>query len=79
MQLNVSPNIAEVLEKAAAISANQGNYFVGVNHVFAALLDSPDNLPESIRERQMSNLFSVQRETNRKLWGGSVGGPGSHP
>ncbi len=75
MQLNVSPNIAEVLEKAAAISANQGNYFVGVCHVFAALLDSSDKLPECVRERHLSNLFSVQRETNRKLWRGHAAVP----
>jgi ATP-dependent Clp protease ATP-binding subunit ClpC len=72
VQLNVSPDIAEVLEKAAAISANQGIYFVGVNHVFAALLDMPDKMPESIREKHMSNLFAVQREANRKLWRGQA-------
>ncbi len=75
MQLNVSPDIAEVLEKAAAISANQGNYFVGVNHVFAALLEFPEKLPESMREKQMSNFFAVQRETNRKIWKGTAAVP----
>jgi len=72
VQLNVSPNIAGVLEKAAAISANQGSYFVGVNHVFAALLDGPEALPEGIRERHLSNFFSAQREINRKLWRGAA-------
>ena len=75
MQLNVSPKIAEVLERAAAISVNQGNYFVGVNHVFAALLDAPDVLPEGVRDRHMSNFFAVQRESNRKLWRGSASVP----
>lgn len=75
MQLNVSPEIGEVLEKAAALSANQGSYFVGVNHVLAALLDSAGQLPEGVRERHLSNLFSVQREINRQTWTGSASTP----
>ena len=75
MQLNVSPEIGDVLEKAAAASANQGNYFVGVNHILAALLEMPDQLPEGTRERQLSNLFAVQREANRRPWTGNASIP----
>ena len=75
MQLNVSPEIGDVLERAAAISANQGCYFVGVNHVLTALIEQPDLLPEGVRERQLSNLFSVQREVNRHVWTGNAATP----
>lgn len=75
MQLNVSPEIGEILEKAAAISANQGSYFVGVNEILGALLESTDQLPASIRERHLSNLFSAQREINRQGWTGSATTP----
>lgn len=75
MQLNVSPEIGEVLEKAAAISANEGSYFVGVSHLLTALLDSAGLLPEGVRERYLSDLFSVQREVSRHGWSGSASTP----
>ncbi len=75
MQLNVSPEIGDVLEKAAAISANQGSYFVGVNHVLTALLECAGQLPEGVRERHLSEIFSVQREVNRMAWTGNASTP----
>ena len=68
MQLQVSNEINVVLEKAAAISIRQQNFFVGVEHLYAALLDNPDALPTVIREQQLSLLFSVLREVQRMAW-----------
>lgn len=75
MQLNVSPEIGEILEQAAAASARQGNYFVGVHHVLATLLESADRLPEGVREQQLGNLFSALREVNRQNWAGTTATP----
>lgn len=75
MQLNVSPEIGEALDRAATISANQGSYFVGVNHLLAALLDQADKLPEGVRTRSLGDLFSVQREVHRQPWSGTASTP----
>lgn len=72
MQLHVSSEIAAILEKAAALSVSQGNFFVGVEHAFTALLDFPDNLPRAVTERYLNILYSTAREVTRFAWRGAV-------
>ncbi len=72
MQLNVSPEISTLCEKALAISVRSGRTFVGVEDLFAAVLDSPDQLPQAVHERWLNNLFTVMRETRRTAWSGSL-------
>ncbi len=72
MQLHASPEIASLLEKALGICVRQGQFFVGVDHLFAALLDTPDALPEKVREQHLNALFAAAREMNRTPWKGSA-------
>ncbi len=71
MQINVSPAINEVMEKALGMSVNQGQFFVGVEHLFAALLDDPDQLPPRFKDNYLNKLFTVHREMQRDLWEGN--------
>ena len=61
MQLHVSAEVNAVLEKALTLSVRQGQFYVGVEHVFLALLDNPDLLPPIIREHHLNALFSSER------------------
>lgn len=72
MQLHASPEIASTLEKALGICVRQGQFFVGVDHVFTALLDNPDALPAKIRDQHMNALYAAAREMNRSVWKGSA-------
>lgn len=72
MQLQVSSEIAAILEKAAALSVSQGNFFVGVEHAFSALLDFSDRLPRAVAERYLNMLYTTAREVNRFAWRGAV-------
>lgn len=72
MQLLVSPDVNTVLEQALALSVRQGQFYVGVEHVFLAILEDPDRLPARVREQYMNELFAVAREFNRSAWAGAA-------
>ncbi|MBI2421817.1 MAG: ATP-dependent Clp protease ATP-binding subunit [Candidatus Hydrogenedentes bacterium] len=72
MQINVSPAVNSVVEQAVAISVRQGHFYVGVEHLFAALLDDSDVLPEDIRDLYLNAWFSALRECQRQPWSGAI-------
>lgn len=72
MQLNVSPEINALCEKALAMSVRQARAYVGVGDLFAAVLDSPEHLPPRVREHWLNPLFTVMREVHRSTWAGSL-------
>lgn len=72
MKLHVSNAIAEVLESAAAISARHGHFFVGVEHLFGAVLESPERLPATFAATYLNGLYSVGREVTRTAWAGRL-------
>ena len=72
MQLNVSPDIAAVLEKAVGFSVRRGQFFVGIEHLFAALLDEVEPLPQRVRDEYLTRLFAVMRELDRTAWKGGI-------
>ncbi|MFP4502074.1 MAG: AAA family ATPase [Candidatus Hydrogenedentota bacterium] len=65
MQLHVSSELAAILEHAAALSARRSDFFVGVEHVFSALLEARDKLPPAVVDGYLSRLYVVGREVNR--------------
>ncbi len=75
VKLNVSVEIAEITDKAAALSVQQAQYYVGVEHLLAAILEDPGRLPPKIREAHLDMLFAVHRETLRTAWRGSIAAP----
>ena len=72
MQLHVSPQVNQVMEKAVGFAVQQEQYYVGVEHLFAALLDDSDALPKGIQERHLNALFAVMREVSRTPWRGVI-------
>ncbi len=68
MQVRVSEQVNEVLEKALAIGTNRGQFYVGVEHLFAALLEEPENLPKCIQKEYLDRLYMVMREVARTAW-----------
>jgi len=75
VQLQVSPAVGRLLEKAGEASIHQGQLFVGLPHVFAAILEQPDALPQQVRERFLSELFAVLRELQRNRWKDTIPAP----
>lgn len=72
MQINVSSEIAGLMERAVALSVRQQHFFVGVEHLYAAILDEPSLLPRPFEEAHLNRLFSALREMNRNVWRGTV-------
>lgn len=72
MNLNVSPQVAEIVDRAAAGSVHRGQFYVGVEHLFAAILDTPDDLPARVRDQYLNTFFTVLREVNRDTRQASV-------
>lgn len=75
MNLHVSAEIAGIVDRAAAASVNRGQFFVGVEHLFAALLEEPEGLPSKIAEQWLTVLHQVQRELVRNGWAHPVATP----
>lgn len=75
MQINVSSEIAGLVERAVALSVRQGQFFVGVEHLYAAILDEPSLLPRDFEDAWLSKLLSAQREMSRHAWRSNVALP----
>jgi ATP-dependent Clp protease ATP-binding subunit ClpC len=68
VKLHVSQEIADILEKAVSRTVHQGLFFVGIEHLFAVLLEEHDKLPPTVTERYLNSLFAVGREVGRTAW-----------
>lgn len=68
MHLHVSEALAGLSQRAVAAGMHRGQYFIGVEHLFAALLDTPDRLPPRINELYLPQLFTALREVSRTAW-----------
>jgi ATP-dependent Clp protease ATP-binding subunit ClpC len=68
VQIQVSAEINAVVERAVRNSVNQNQFFVGVEHLFNAVLSTPDDLPEAVTDTHLNSLFTVMREVNRTAW-----------
>lgn len=63
------------MDRAVQFSLRRGQHFIGVEHLFAAVLDLPETLPEAIRDKHLNSLFSVVREVQRTGWNGPMTSP----
>ncbi|MDQ1255861.1 MAG: ATP-dependent Clp protease ATP-binding subunit ClpC, partial [Candidatus Hydrogenedentes bacterium] len=68
MQVHVSPEISSVLDAAARNSVRNGQYFVGVEHLFDVLVEEAHRLPRSVTEQYGKALQTVAREVAREAW-----------
>ena len=68
MQVHVSPDVGRLLDAGVAISVRRQEFFVGVEHLYVALLAESDSLPPSISERYGSSLRRVLAEVAGRPW-----------
>jgi len=77
VQVHVSPEINTVLSAAVEISTRRQHFFVGVEHLFEAMLDAHTLLPKPFTDRYDTALRKVSRELARDGWrGGPTAGVG---
>ncbi len=72
MHVQVSRETNHILDCAVGISIQRGHYFVGVEHVFEALLAESDCLPEALWSRYADVLRATATEMTRDAWRGAV-------
>lgn len=70
VQVRVSPEIGSLLDEAAAISVRLGKYYVGVEHLFEALVNSADLLPGPIRDEHLQALRQAAKQCQSEAWRG---------
>lgn len=68
MQVQVSPEINGILDAAVGISVQRGQFFVGVEHLFEALLAESSRLPKSVTDHYLTVLYTAIREVTREAW-----------
>ena len=57
MQLHVSNELNRIMEQSLQLSAAQGRFYVGVEHLFCVILDHADQLPAPFWESHGNNLM----------------------
>ncbi|MCX5756996.1 MAG: ATP-dependent Clp protease ATP-binding subunit, partial [Candidatus Hydrogenedentes bacterium] len=72
MQVKVSSEIGKLLDDSAAICCQRNHVFVGVDHLFDAVVDSPQLLPPAFAQRHLGDLQMVAREVGRQGWRGAT-------
>lgn len=72
MEVNVTREISDMLDAAAAISVQRGHYFVGVEHLFEALLSRPNVLPSAFVDQHADILRLTARRLHETQWRGAV-------
>lgn len=75
MQLQVSQEIASIVDRAMQFSLRRSQHYIGVEQLFAALLDMPETLPAVVREKHLNALFTVVREVQRTGWNAPMSSP----
>ena len=59
MQVRVSPEVGALLDEAVAVSARRGTRYVGVQHLFEAVVSAQDALPEVLKPEDVSALHQA--------------------
>ncbi len=72
MQVKVSSEIGKLLDDSAAICCQRSHVFVGVDHLFEAVVGSPQLLPSAFAQRYFGDLQKVAREVDRQGWRGAT-------
>lgn len=68
VQISVSAEINAVMERALGFSVQRGQSYIGVEHIYAAILEMPESLPNIIRDQHLNTLYAVMREVHRTAW-----------
>lgn len=72
MQIRVSPEVNALLDDAVALSVRRGHPYVGVEHLFEAVLQQPDQLPGCIGSEEIRQLNQAAQELARRPWQGAM-------
>lgn len=72
MQISTSPEISPILDAAAALSIRRSQYFVGVEHIFEALVDLNTGLPEVFWNAHGKILRLTAEDLERNPWPGTI-------
>lgn len=72
MQVPVSPEINELLDEATHLSVRRNQFYVGVDHLFEAILVKADLLPRRFRKHYHDSLKMASQEMSREAWRGRM-------
>jgi ATP-dependent Clp protease ATP-binding subunit ClpC len=70
MDFPVSIEARAVLDEAAILSVRRGKYYVGVEHIFEAILTKPGLLPDSFASKYVASLARALDQVRRGEWQG---------
>lgn len=70
MELSVSPEARAVLDEAAILSTRRGKFYVGVEHIFEAVVTRADLLPPTFAADFVPRLTAALRGIRQAEWQG---------
>lgn len=68
MQVQVSPEVNQIVDAAVNISVQRQQFFVGVEHLLEALLAECGRLPKAVNDNWIGPLQTAFREALRETW-----------
>ncbi len=68
MHVPVSPEINAMIDQAAEISIRRNQLYVGVDHLFEAILSQSSKLPRAFGDKHIQSLHKAARELAREQW-----------
>ncbi len=72
MQVPVSQEVNALLDDATAISLRRGQTYVGVEHLYEAILIKSDLLPPAFLKQHSDRLRAASHEMTRETWKGQM-------
>jgi len=79
VRVSISQEINAILDEAAALSANRRQHYVGVEHLFEAILEKPESLPQDFFLHYEGVLEQALSDIRQHPWPGNVPTPSSEP
>ena len=61
-----------LLDEAVAVRVRRAAQYVGVEHLFEAVLAMPEAVPEALRETDVSSLHQAVERAYRDAWRGNL-------
>ena len=71
MEVRVSEEIGTLIDEAAQVSIRQGTCYVGVEHLFEAIVSRINLLPESFANSHLKTFAQVSRTVQADAWKGA--------
>ncbi len=71
MQVRTTPEVNNLIDSAVSVSVQRGKYFVGVEHLFEAIVQHAHELPGAFEKKHLALLEQTRNLLGKYVWQGT--------